>query len=132
MHRRMGRSMNKAVVSVAVCVLLLLPPLAACSGSFFPYGTYKTDSGSIDQMVLSPDGSFTFSGYGRVISTGTFSISGNELTWDVDSFCDERGGGGVVYIWTVEDEILHLQAKGEDICHGRRVSLDGAAYYLQP
>lgn len=123
--------MNIITLRVGTCILLFLLPLSACSGSTFPYGTYTADSGSIDTIVLNADGSFTFTGYGIEISSGTFSIRGNELTWDTDAFCDERDGGKATYHWTLDGDDLRFQLQGEDGCTGRVNSLHSGAFHLE-
>ena len=126
----MGGTMNMSRVNRSICVSLLFLSLFACSSPSFPYGTFVSDSGS-DQMVLNADGSFTYSESGTVVTTGTFSIQGNELTWETDSYCDERGAGKATYTWTFEDDTLVLQLKGEDHCSDRRYVLNLAPYHLE-
>lgn len=122
--------MNKVCVNWSICILIPLLLLCACSSPSFPYGTFASDSGSY-QMVLNDDGSFTYSESGTVVTTGTFSVQGNELTWEVDSYCDEIGAGKATYTWTFEDDTLILQVKGEDQCSDRLFVLNLAEYHLE-
>ncbi len=122
--------MNKSRVNGSICVSLLLLSLCACASPSFPYGTFASESGT-DQMVLNQDGRFTYLESGTVVTAGTFSIQGNELTWETDSFCDEKGAGKATYTWTFENDTLVLQVKGEDRCADRRYVLHGAPYHLE-
>ena len=123
--------MNTIRVIGSICMSLLLLLLSACSSPTFPYGTFVSDSGSFE-MVLKDDGSFTFSESGTVVTAGTFSLQGNELTWETDSFCDEKDAGKATYTWTFENATLVLDVKGEDQCADRLFVLNHAPYQLEP
>lgn len=122
--------MNKVIVSRSLWTSLLLLSLSSCSTPSFPYGTFVSETGSY-QLVLNDNGAVTFSEYEAVVTTGTFSINGNELTWETDSYCDERSAGKATYTWRFEDDPLILHVKVEDACADRLFVLDGVAYYLE-
>ena len=112
---------------IIICILLLLT-LCACSKSGFPTGTFKTESG-ISVLVFEDDGSFTFSEAGTEETVGTYSIDGNELTWETDRYCSVLGKA--TYVWTFENDMLLLQLKGEDKCDGRRGAVDNIPFYRE-
>jgi hypothetical protein len=66
--------------------------------------------------------------YGEVEARGKFSIQGNELTWETDSYCDQSDAGKATYIWTYENDILQLQVKGKDKCSERYRRVDNFEY----
>ncbi len=121
--------MNKKHIAYIICTLLLIL-LPACAGSNFPIGTYTSESG-VFQNEFKEDGSFTFSMEGQVMSSGTYSIQGNELTWETDSYCDEMGGSGAIYTWTFENDTLLFEVKGEDKCADRLGTLHFVQYHKE-
>jgi len=122
--------MNKRIVIGAICVLLMVITLFACSGPSFPYGTFVSSSGS-NKLVLDEDGTYIFSQSGRRISTGTFSVVGDKLTWETDSFCDKLDVGQTTYTWTFEENTLVLAVDVSDRCSSRVRVLNRVSYHLE-
>ncbi len=122
--------MYKRYIIVSICVLLLIFSMYACSTSRNPYGTYTSDSGGY-QLELNDDGTFTFLSKGKVESKGTFSLNGNEITWDTDSFCDLQGNGKSTYTWTLKDDTLVMTVQGEDKCSDRQTVIDQFPYHIE-
>jgi len=117
--------MIKRHTAITILCMLLLIPLCACSKSDFPTGTFKTES-SISVLEFTDDGSFIYSEDGVVEAEGTYSINGNELTWETDSYCTVLGKA--TYTWTFENNMLLLQLKGVDKCDGRKGAVDGVPF----
>jgi hypothetical protein len=91
----------------------------------FPTGRFVAEDADW-VLTLDDDGSFTFSESGVVAASGTFSLRGNELTWETDSYCDRAGKA--TYTWTFENDTLLLEVKGEDECASRLEVLDDIPY----
>ena len=109
----------------ALIGIVLLFPLAACAGQSFPRGTFAPQFGPY-QVTFKDDGTFVFSEGGVVASEGTYSIDGNELTWETDSHCAAGGAEKATYTWTFDNNELVLKAKGTDGC------VDSAPLYSVP
>jgi hypothetical protein len=119
--------MNKNHVKMIICILLLLLPLSSCSESSFPTGTFVSDSGDY-QLILIDNGSFTFSEFGTVVARGIYSIHANEFTFEMDSFCGEREA---TYTWTFENDTLLFSVKGEDHCSARFITINHIPYHKE-
>ena len=113
----------------ALIGILLLFPLAACARQSFPHGTFAPQFGPY-RVTFKNDGSFVFTESGTVASTGTYSIQGNELTWDTDSYCAARGPQKATYTWSFANDELVLKAKGTDGC-AMRGPLYSVPWHLQ-
>lgn len=122
--------MNKGRVNLSVCVLFLLILLCACAGPSFPHGTFVSPSG-FHRVTFNNDGSFTFFDAQTAASQGTYSIQGNELTWETDSHCDAQAAGKAAYTWTYENDNLVLNVKGDDSCSDRLSVYNTLTYQLQ-
>lgn len=101
------------------------------SGPRFPVGTFVAEAGSW-VLTFTDEGEFTFFESGRVDAVGTFSIKANELTWETDSYCDRGDAGKSTYNWTLEDDTLLFQVKGDDKCAERLAALDNVPYHREP
>lgn len=122
--------MNKIYVLGSFCLLFLFLSLCACStGPSFPYGTFVGPA-DFYHVVLKKDGSFTFLDNKTVTSEGTFSIHGNELTWETDSHCAAVDAQKATYTWTFDNDNLELDVKGNDKCTDR-LDVYRFPYHLQ-
>jgi hypothetical protein len=84
--------------------------------------------------MLTDSGSFTFSEFGRVAATGTYSIHGNEFTFETDSYCDVKLINLVqkaTYTWTFENDTLLFMVKGRDMCSGRFRTINLIPYHKE-
>jgi lysophospholipase L1-like esterase len=81
-------------------------------------------------LTFDDDGRFTFSESGVVAASGTFSIQGNELTWETDSYCGNAALMKATYTWTFENDTLLFQLKGKDNCADRLAVLDNIPYHV--
>ena len=100
--------MDKKHLTCITCILSMLILLSACTGSKFPTGTYVSET---FQTEFNDDGSFIFPIGEQVLSKGTYSVQGDELTWETDSYCDEIGGGKAIYTWTFENDTLLFEVR---------------------
>jgi hypothetical protein len=55
-----------------------------------------------------------------IVTEGTFSVKGDEITWIQDSWCDAENAGSVKNKWSADDRGLKFELIGEDPCEGRR------------
>ena len=123
-----------ARILLLACLVIIMMACAGCQPkSSFPYGTYTSEDGTY-QWVLSEDGSteFSFSKSGKVISAGTFSVQGDEVTWETDSYCDAIKPRQATYTWTFKDDKLVFKVIGADICSSRHKVIQNKPYYLNP
>jgi len=110
--------MKKAIWTI-VFILFVAATLCACSNNGFPIGTY-----TFNQFVTEyrDDGTFTMWENDEIVTEGTYSVEGDEVTWK-DSFCDAAYAGPATYRWSADDQGLKFVVIGEDRCEGRRDSL---------
>jgi hypothetical protein len=80
-------------------------------------------------LEIGEENSFTFIENGSVAAVGTYSINGNEFTWETDSYCgnDEKA----TYVWHYEDNMLSFQLIDKDNCGDRKTVIDGLTYYKE-
>ncbi len=127
---------GKQFVSVVCIVLTLtLPLLSACgtpSGkSSFPTGTFVCESAPF-KTEWRDDGTYTSWMDGQEMASGTYSVEGNELTYESDSYCDSLGAGKATYTWTFKDDTLTFEVKGEDECSDRMGTLHLVSWHKEP
>jgi hypothetical protein len=127
------RSISNSTIILMVALLLVITLVGTgCvrsnSGtSKFPTGTFVSDSGTY-RFMLADDGSLTFSEGGGVVARGTYSIQGNEFTFETDSYCDGIGAGKATYSWTFKNDTLLFTIKGKDECSARFGSINLIPY----
>jgi hypothetical protein len=53
-----------------------------------------------------------------VVTQGTYSIDGDQLTWENDSFCKtvSEAAESATYTWTADGDLLTMIVEGEDLC----------------
>ena len=109
----------KKILWTITCVLFFAAALSACSNEGFPTGTY-----SHNQYVSEyrDDGTFTMWENDEIVTEGTYSVEGDELTWIQDSFCDAENAGSATYKWSADENGVSFELIGEDLCDGRRDS----------
>ena len=97
------------------------PPLQAEANAgitvTFPIGVFAAKDR--DWVFRFDSGSYTWSESGEVVASGTFSIQGNELTWQTDSYCGNEASMKSTYTWVFENDTLEFQVKGKDNCTDR-------------
>lgn len=114
----------KKTVWTIIFILFAAATLSACNNDGFPNGTY-----SHNQFVSEyrDDGTFTMWENDEIVTEGTYSVEGDEVTWK-DSFCDAENAGSATYKWSADDRGLSFDLIGEDLCKGRRDSLSVTWY----
>jgi hypothetical protein len=109
---------------MAVVGLLGLGLLGACgssskSGSTFPTGQYVPADTSKGTAIFEfkTDKTWSLAGY----SSGTYSTSGNTLTFETDTFCKKVSADveKASYTWTWDGTLLKFAPKGTDKCADR-------------
>ena len=111
----------KKILWMIMVFLFVAVSLIACSSDEFPYGTYRNGSAVSEYRE---DGTFTMWNNDEVVTEGTFSVDGDEVTWIQDSWCDaENTGGSSTYKWTLNERGLRFELIGEEPCLGRRIAV---------
>lgn len=116
-------------------LLLVFPAillLAGCTPNeeFMPgkYGTIH--EGQTWTLDLKPDGSWTGTFSGELLTSGTYAVDGNQLTWLTDSHCMETGNPGTAtYRLDLRHDTLRFSLVGRDPCQSRRVILEDEVYH---
>ena len=123
--------MHKQRIAVVFFILFITMMLTAC-GAKFPTGTFETQNGTYHQWDFTAKGEFTFAMNGNIENAGTFSVKGDELTWEKDRYCDGTGAGKATYSWAFANDILSLKVIGQDPCSVRLAKLTQFIYYMKP
>jgi hypothetical protein len=125
--------MNRNRVCRAICGLILLLALCACSSLKFPYGTYtfSHDGISGNEVKFNPSGTYVFTTPdGMSFLQGTFSIKGNTFTFLTDVWCYKQGINAT-YTWKYSNETLVMKDTGNDTCLDRADAIDQIPLHLQ-
>ena len=117
--------MKKRYLSIVVCIVLMLVAVSACAESDFPTGMFNVEGGYF-KFEFTEDGEGIRYEDGSLMSQGTFSVRGDELTWKSHTFCGDKKA---TYIWTFENDALTFTLKGEDNCPARVFFLDNRTFY---
>jgi hypothetical protein len=126
------KALKSPFISIFVrlgCAAFLLFALSACKSPKFTYGTYANSDDSIE-LHLNPDGTFAVYNHSTILDQGTFSIQGNQFTWETSSACDP--GAKASYTWTYQNAILVLKVDGTDSCVHRQAGINRIEYRLKP
>ncbi len=120
--------MKSRTARIAVMAIAISGLFAACGDngdtSEFPVGVYH-EPGSADTsgtIEFKSDGTYVLLGGGEVVvSEGTYSIDGDQLTWETDSYCKavSEDVESATYTWTEDGDLLTMSVVGEDRCTGR-------------
>jgi hypothetical protein len=102
------------------CVLLVAATLCACSSNKFPTGKYRNGSSVTEYR---DDGTFTMWDSDEIVTEGTYSVKGDEVTWIQDTWCDAVNAGSATYKWIADDQGLKFEKIGEEKCNGRWAAL---------
>ena len=98
--------------------------------SEFPLGSFETvHEGEIWVMDFNTNGSWNAHYGGELFTSGTYSISGERITWDTDSYCDQGGVPSVAtYRWKIRNDSLTFKLEGEELCLSRKIILEDETY----
>lgn len=119
--------MKSKTARIAVVAIAIMGPLAACSDDGdtgeFPVGVYHMPGATDAEgtMEFTSDDTFELRFTGEIVTEGTYSIDGDQLTWETDSFCKEIGDDAesATYTWALDGELLTMTVEGEDLCPDR-------------
>lgn len=118
----------RGLLRVTVAVAIAMSLLAACAGSAaaFPTGkwTATNEAGSVGVMEFRSDGTWTLTGDGTVISSGTYATDQTTLTFTTDEYCRTVNAEQGTYAWAHANDQLTL-TKQNDACTDRVRDLDG-------
>lgn len=108
--------------------------LSACgSPAEFSPGKYSTvHEGQSWVLDLNPGGSWTGTFSGKLLTAGTYTIDGDQITWQTDSHCEETGyPGAATYRVREQDGRYSFSLRGRDPCRSRQVILEDEIYQLE-
>lgn len=116
----------RAHTTAVLAGVALLSLMAGCSDdtSEFPVGVYHPidSSESEGTMEFKSDGTWILqSGSGTVYSQGTYTVDGDKLTWETDSYCKNTNADAesAVYTWTQDGTTITMTQDGTDPCDAR-------------
>ena len=88
-------------------------------------GTWRTDLGNGDRVMLTLRGTSYGITRGGNSGSGDISVEGNTIVFSGSNLCDGVG----TYEWEIEDgSLTFTQEESGDPCGGRRPVLDGITY----
>jgi hypothetical protein len=123
-----GRIRMRVLLRVTIAIAVATSLLAACSGgaAAFPTGkwTATNEAGSVGVMDFRADGTWTLTGDGTVVSSGTYATDQTTLTFKTDEYCKTVDAEQGTYTWTHANDQLTLD-KQADACTDRVRDLDG-------
>lgn len=121
----------RPLLSVAAAAAVGVSLLAGCSSgsAAFPTGkwTATNESGSVGMMEYRTDGTWTLTGDGTVVSTGTYKTDTSTITFTTDEYCKTQNAEQGTYAWAHANEQLTL-TKQTDSCADRIRDLDGRVW----
>lgn len=119
--------MKSKAARLAVLTMASLGLFTACGDdgdtSEFPVGVYH-EPGFPDAdatMEFTSDGTFVLAVGDEIVTEGTYSIDGDRLTWETDSWCKDVSDAAesATYTWTVDGDLLTMTVEGQDLCIDR-------------
>ena len=124
--------MNRKYLSIIVCILLMLVAVSACGEPEFPTGTFSIEGGN-RKFEFMEDGKWIAREGGAIHTMGTYSVQGNEFTWERDQLCDSSTGKSTksTYTWTFKSHTLLFEVKGEDKCPMRYIEINSTPLYKE-
>jgi len=87
--------------------------------SHFSRGIFRAEEpGDIVTLDFTHPGEFKVYVNGVLEDEGTYSVQGNEFTWETSLYCRTHypGSEKATYFWTFENELLEFNLKGKDKC----------------
>ena len=112
--------MKRYTVWVIVSLLMLSAVFCGCSRQEFPTGAFVRSGDRI--LEFNEDGTMRFIWEEIVVSEGTYTINGDEITIQ-DDFCDEEYAGPATYTWAYVEGALTFKSVSSDVCGDRRSAL---------
>lgn len=95
------------------------------------YGTVH--QGQTWVIDLQSDGSWTGIFGGELLTSGTYRLEGDKITWLSDSHCEGTGHpGAAAYRWRFQNGSLTFHSIGRDPCLSRNIILEDEVYSSQP
>jgi hypothetical protein len=117
----------------------LVGVLAACSSSGPAAKPFQTGNYQIVGHIPSDgllqfrdDKTFSVISNGAQATSGTYSISGNVISYATDSYCKANGQESATYTWKWDGTKLTFAAKGTDKCSGRITTMSNEWTPLMP
>ena len=110
----------------------MLVAVSACAESDFPTGTFSAEDGYF-KFEFMEDGKWNLQEGGAIRNMGTYSVQGNEFTWERDQGCDSLTGKSTksTYTWTFKNRTLLFEVKGEDKCDRRFQGINSTPLYKE-
>jgi len=130
LERKMFRvNKDPDYIKSIVLILSAFIFLSACIGPSgskvsFPTGTLTAPKHPGIKLAFNEKGTFTIMNGDEIISTGLYSVTGNEIQIGPDTFCTPQGKGTGTYVWRVQYGRLIFRVKGKDPCLQRKFFLE--------
>ena len=122
------------VLIIILLLVILLFVLVGCGSTqdLLP-GRYETmHEGQTWVIDLQSDGSWTGTFGGELLTTGSYELEANQITWLSDSHCEGTGHAGEAsYRWRYRNDRLTFKSIGVDPCVSREVILEDEVYSLR-
>lgn len=120
--------MKRQHIAITVTILAATGLVGGCSSEVaFPKGTYETTAEVNEQgkmtVIFGDDGIHTLMQRGALIESGTYTVSGDQITM-TDPLCKNLSGSQetATYTWTWENSVLAMTTT-DDACPGRTETL---------
>ena len=120
--------MRSTTTRIVVMAMAISGLFAACSDngdtSEFPVGVYHQPGSTEAEgtMEFKSDGTFVLlAGDEVAVTDGTYSVDGDQFTWETDSYCRRVSDAAesATYTWTEDGDLLTMTVEGEDPCTDR-------------
>jgi hypothetical protein len=109
----------RALTTISILLFMYFIVLTGC-GQKFPRGKFQAEEpGDIVTLDFTNSSEYRVYVNGGLVDIGTFSIQGNEIIWETSTYCKARGSEKATYTWTLDNDTLRFQVKGEDNCGPR-------------
>lgn len=118
-------------------LIILIAFLAGATGCGSTQDLLPGQYGTVHQgqtwvIDLKSDGNWTGTFGGELLTSGTYSLEGEQITWLSDSHCEGTGHPGeATYRWKFRNDRLTFTSIGGDPCLSRKVILKDEVYSPQ-
>jgi len=109
----------RTLTIISILLFMYFIVLTGCVQNL-PRGKFQAEEpGDIVTLDFTNSGEYKVYVNGCLVDNGIFSIHGNEITWETSTYCKAKGSEKATYTWTIDNDTLKFQVKGEDNCGSR-------------